>query len=242
MKRRILTTFTLLLVALLTLALASCGPDGTEETRAEETTAETIEETTKGTMEKTTEDSGYSKGLLYRRENSGYSVIGIESPDRDIIIPATHGGEPVTGIGDEAFKDCTGLTSITIPDSVTSIGRAAFAGCTGLFSITIPDSVSRIGDSAFSGCTGLATITIPDSVTSIDSVLFMGCTGLTSITIPDSVASIGRSACSGCKRLTSISFKGTKAQWDAIYKGSYYDFGTGSYTVHCTDGDILVTY
>ena len=188
MKRRILTTFTLLLVALLTLALVSCGPDGTEETRAEETT--------KGTMEKTTEDSGYSKGLLYRRENSGYSVIGIESPDRDIIIPASHGGEPATGIGDEAFKDCTGLTSITIPDSVTSI----------------------------------------------DSVLFMGCTGLTSITIPDSVASIGRSACSGCKRLTSISFKGTKAQWDAIYKGSYYDFGTGSYTVHCTDGDILVTY
>ena len=75
--------------------------------------------------------------------------------------------------------------------SVTSIGSSAFRGCTGLTSITIPNSVTSIGEDAFYGCTGLTNITIPDSVTSIGRYAFMNCTGLTSITIPDSVTSIG---------------------------------------------------
>ena len=76
-----------------------------------------------------------------------------------------------------AFKDCTGLTSITLPDSVTEIGMSAFSGCTGLTSITIPDSVTSIGWGAFNGCTGLTSITIPDSVTSIGDA-FSYCSSL----------------------------------------------------------------
>ena len=81
-----------------------------------------------------------------------------------------------TSIGDSAFYECTGLTSITIPSSVTSIGNSAFYGCTGLTSITIPSSVTRIGRSTFYECTGLTSITIPSSVTSIDSWAFGGWT------------------------------------------------------------------
>ncbi|MEE3404803.1 MAG: leucine-rich repeat domain-containing protein, partial [Acutalibacteraceae bacterium] len=127
-----------------------------------------------------------------------------ETFDGEIVIQAEIEGVPVTEIGESAFSGCTGLTSITIPDSVTSIGNSAFSGCTGLTSITIPDSVTSIGNYAFSGCTGLTSITIPDSVTSIGSSAFSGCTGLTSITIPDSVISIGDGAFSGCTGLTSI--------------------------------------
>ena len=110
----------------------------------------------------------------------------------------------VTSIGDWAFEGCTGLTSITIPDSVISMGDRAFEYCSCLTSITIPDSVTSIGYYTFAYCTSLISITIPDSVTSIGVWAFRGCTGLTSVTIPDSVISIGDRAFEGCTGLTSI--------------------------------------
>jgi hypothetical protein len=64
----------------------------------------------------------------------------------------------VTHIGDWAFWDCTGLTSVTIPDSVTNIGDGAFFGCSSLTSITIPDSITSIGEQAFGDCTSLTSV------------------------------------------------------------------------------------
>ena len=134
--------------------------------------------------------------------SSGNNYLG------DITIPATvtYGGTTysVTSIGNNAFINCSGLTSITIPKSVTTIGWSAFSVCTGLTSVTIGNSVTSIGSYAFSGCTGLTSITIPNSVTSIGSSAFEGCTGLTSITIPNSVTSIGSGAFCYCTSLTSI--------------------------------------
>ena len=112
--------------------------------------------------------------------------------------------DSVTSIGGWAFTDCASLTSVTIPDGVTSIGEYTFSWCTSLTSATIPDSVTSIGDSAFYGCESLTSVTIPDSVTSIGSCAFYGCASLTSVTIPDSVTSIGGSAFYNCKSLTSV--------------------------------------
>ena len=110
----------------------------------------------------------------------------------------------MTSIGERAFWDCSGLTSITIPNSVTSIGEFAFSGCSSLTSITIPNSMTSIGQNAFYNCSGLTSITIPNSVTSIGSSAFSGCSGLTSVTIPNSVTSIGGYAFSRCTSLTSV--------------------------------------
>ena len=110
----------------------------------------------------------------------------------------------VTSIGNEAFRDCSGLTSVTIPNSVTSIGDYAFYECYRLTSVTIPNSVTSIGSSAFSYCFGLTSVTIGNSVTSIGDYAFRCCSGLTSVTIGNSVTSIGDDAFRGCSGLTSV--------------------------------------
>ena len=95
-----------------------------------------------------------------------------------ITIPSS-----VTSIGDMAFFNCYGLTSVEIPNSVTSIGNQAFYCCTGLTSVTIPNSVTSIGVQAFYYCSGLTSVTIPNSVTSIGDYAFSNCSSLTAVTI-----------------------------------------------------------
>ena len=120
----------------------------------------------------------------------------------------------VTSIGEMAFLYCTSLTSITIPNSVTSIGYGAFQGCSTLTSVTIPNNVTTIEGCAFALCTSLTSVTIPNSVTYIDSSAFSDCSGLTSITIPNSVTYIGGTAFSGCSGLTSITIPNSVTRID----------------------------
>ena len=107
------------------------------------------------------------------------------------------------------FAGCRGLTSVTIPNSVTSIEQGAFSNCSGLTSINIPSSVTSINESAFFGCSGLTSINIPNSVTSIERKTFEGCIGITSVTIPNSITSIGDGAFEGCSGLTSVTIPNT---------------------------------
>ena len=123
-----------------------------------------------------------------------------------VILPESI-AEP--GIGDEAFSGCTSLTEINIPEGA-SIGYYAFKGCTSLSSISfLPTSLTRISQGMFEGCTGLTSITIPSGITSIGNGAFKDCTGLTSITIPSGVTSIGDNAFKGCTGLTSITIPST---------------------------------
>ncbi len=142
-----------------------------------------------------------------------------------------HDGEnySVTMIGEYAFLGCTGLTSITIPESVTEIGDDAFYNCTALTTLNynaesctyyynevhhfqncpletviIGENVKRIPANFLNGQDAVTSITIPEGVTDIGFQAFSGCTGLTSITIPDSVTDIGTEAFKGCTSLTSI--------------------------------------
>ena len=124
----------------------------------------------------------------------------------------------VTSIGDYAFRDCSGLTSITIPNCVTSIGYAAFYGCSSLTSITIPNSVTSIGDYAFGTCHGLTSVHISDleawckiffgnsssNPLYYSHHLYMNSSEITNLVIPNSVTSIGNYAFYGCISLSSV--------------------------------------
>ena len=102
--------------------------------------------------------------------------------------------DSVTSIGDSTFRDCTGLTSVTIGNGVISIDSWAFCGCTGLTSVTIPNSVTSIGDSAFYDCNNLTGLLLGNNVANIGNSTFYNCSSLTDLEIPDSVISIGEFA------------------------------------------------
>lgn len=113
----------------------------------------------------------------------------------NVVIPekVTYNGTtyPVTSIGKQTFYYCTGLTSVTIPNSVTSIGDYAFNGCSGLTSVIF--HCQKI-QSWFSGLSSINEVIIGDEVTSIGESAFANCSGLTTITVPNSVVDIGGGA------------------------------------------------
>ncbi|MDE7497017.1 MAG: leucine-rich repeat domain-containing protein, partial [Muribaculaceae bacterium] len=147
--------------------------------------------------------------------SAGNNVSGV----LEIPSKVSYGNEifTVTSIGDYAFLDCSGLTSVTIPESVTAIGDYAF-GWSGLNSVTIPESVTRIGDCAFVECSGLIRAEFA-SVESLCSIrfyniwatplsyakkLFIGGKEIKELIIPESVTSIGDYVVYGCSGLPSV--------------------------------------
>lgn len=141
-------------------------------------------------------------------------------------------GDGVTSIGNNAFKDCSALKSVSgmkdvtslgsgafdgceslgkdsggtiaIPVNVTAIGPKAFRGCSALTSLALPQTVNRIGNTAFQGCSNLETINIPSGVKLIDWDTFRGCEKLKDVTIPAGVTLIGNSAFKACKAFKNI--------------------------------------
>ena len=173
-------------------------------TTTSSTQATTVSSTNVTTTKPVATTKTVESAFSYTVNDDCVTITGYSGSETDVEIPASIDGLPVTSIGEDAFYNCAGLTSITIPNSVKSIGDYAFCNCPKLTSITIPESVTSIGESAFYYCTGLTSITIPESVTSIGAGAFSDCWTLASITIPESVTSIGEEAFGGCTELTSI--------------------------------------
>lgn len=125
----------------------------------------------------------------------------------DITIPTDFGRFPVTAIGDDAFRGCSALKKVTIPQSVTSIGDSAFAGCHNLDSVTINDAATSIGNRAFTECPLTTTLSLGKKITTIGDDAFYYCIELESVTIPQSVTSIGNDAFGQCHDLQSLTIK-----------------------------------
>ena len=95
--------------------------------------------------------------LKFSANNSGYTVTAANKQiSGAVVIPDTYNGKPVTRVYD--FADCTGITSVSIPDTVIIMEASAFLRCTGLTSVTIPASITTINFNVFRG-TNLTSVT-----------------------------------------------------------------------------------
>ena len=163
--------------------------------------------------------------VTYRGSNSSSYA---DEYTGDVVIPATvnYDGKTysVTSIGNGAFEYCSGLTSVTIPNSVTSIGEFAFSACSSLTKTNYTGDIAGWCGINFGGWGSNPTtyshnlyinnvevkdLVIPNSVTSIGRYAFYNCSGLTPVTIPNSVTSIGCYAFAGCSGVTKFIIEGT---------------------------------
>lgn len=162
-------------------------------------------------------------GIRYYVNNANCVFVAANNYSGNISIPSTvtysKKTYKVTGINSYAFRNCTGLTSVSMPSSIVDIGSEAFSGCVGLTSIKIPKGVNHIGELAFYGCTGLTSFNVDeenDDFTAIDGMLLTNDSttlvtvpagidiGIKVLSIPESVTSIGKYAFDGCSKLMYI--------------------------------------
>lgn len=127
---------------------------------------------------------GKTKNEFFENTHLGYIFGAPSDEENETFVPASLRTVTVAGgtsIKSSAFKNCTSLTEIVLPESLTSIGSSAFKNCASLVSVTIPDSVTSIEYATFEGCVSLTSFTLPENVKKIDSCAFEDCKRLVEV-------------------------------------------------------------
>ena len=256
MKRNILLPLLLGAALLLTSLLSACGgtdlpftpsgqseaspaesnlPDassGTNDSKDTGTDASQADEPSGQTPESSAaeEPGEASEGLEYQESGGDLRVTGLGGcKDKDIVIPASVDGKPVTEIDDDAFKG-TDITSVVIQRGVERIGESAFEGCSSLKSVSLPMDMKGIAEDAFSNCVSLQEIDLPrmdyigssaftgcSSLKSVkiggapmfDSRVFSGCVSLKTVVFTGNAYSLGKSIFDGCTSLQEVTLPAT---------------------------------
>lgn len=130
----------------------------------------------------------------------GYSAFRDCSRLKEIIMPDT-----LQQIGSEAFYQAN-LKEVTIPQNVTTIGSYAFYNCDKLRTVNIPSRVKRLEEYMFYDCLLLSSVELSDSLTYIGNYAFSNCPSISSIVLPDAITQINTRAFSGCTSLASVNF------------------------------------
>ena len=167
---------------------------------------EVAKETTQAVVEDEASEKSYNyNGIIYRITLKGeIHITGYIGDSPTVNIPDQLNNKPVTSIASSAFKNQTGLKSISIPYGIQEIGTSTFENCSALETIIIPETVTSIGNFAFKGCSSLKIVTLSQKLTEIGWSAFENCFELENITIPNEVTSIGREAFKNCTALKEV--------------------------------------
>ena len=122
-------------------------------------------------------------------------------------------------IAEYSFDGLNELREVTLLNA-TAISRAAFRNCSALHTISLPNTLQTIGVDAFYNCSSLQSISLPESLETIDNYAFQGA-GLRSITIPANVSHLGYGAFAG-RYSSSYSSYGYYSSATATSKDNYY--------------------
>lgn len=168
----------------------------------------------------------------FTKDGDYYQVSGTAGVSQvsDLVIPETYEGIKVVSIADYAFKGCTSLKTVSLPDTIRTIGSEAFDGCTNIVSFEVRETGEAVpylssGNGAiirFNPMTGeydleavplgaSGVYEIPDGVTKIPQNAFKGMANVTEVIIPASVKSVLKSAFVNCPKLTTITFRDPEA-------------------------------
>ena len=224
-----------------TSAVETTAPEVVETTYQNKAEDNSVPQTTSGMTEVSSSDEEmtegipadieefYEGGIHYRIFSDHAEVIGYDSNVKDLKIPGSIHGVPMTVISamesltatqskletltiqegvkeitNYSFANCMNLKKVTLPNSLTSIDNMAFYYCSGLEEITIPENVGTIGYNAFLYCGSLKSVTLPPRLRTIKDAAFCSCGSIEKINIPNSVSEIGPNAFSFCASLKEI--------------------------------------
>ena len=185
----------------------------------------------------------YEESVTYEIVQDHVAITGlVENAPIRIVIPEEIEGFPVTEIADGAFRDCTSIKVLSIPDTVTVIGDEACSGCS-FNTLHISECVERLGARAFAGCGYLGTEIIPTTVTEIGEGCFSGVwvsdlyladgmthvddaafrdMRITRLCFTTSIQEIGTDAFAGVTGIETVYYSGSEEDWTKIR------FGTGN--------------
>lgn len=169
------------------------------------------------------------KYIVLSEQENNYTaqLFGYNDSSKSVVIPETVTYNSniyiVKEIGIEAFKDCTTLESVVMPDSITSTWYDIFRGCTSLKEVQLSNSLKLLQYGIFGDCTALQSVTIPESIKTIDMRAFENCTSLKEVKILNPEAKIDENAFKGCTSLNTLQGY-IRSTAEAFAKEEKYDF------------------
>lgn len=194
------------LVLALLLTLASCGSQGSTDSKPiqgveiTDSNVSSPEQESSKTNTEEPSDLTPSNGIQYEisADGEGYAVSWVgQCKDEVVVVPDTYEGKPVIGINFGAFSMCRWITHIYLPDTITYIGDFAFEQCESLVYVDLPQNLLEIGKKAFFRCSSLESVVLPQNVKSLDET-FYECEKLKEVIMPSSIAWINNNLFVGC--------------------------------------------